>query len=62
MAASAHFASEAARHPHAVPDPLVLAIEIGGTLTRVAASRGGAPAVVRLPTPNYLDTPTVSGV
>lgn len=41
--------------------PLVLAIEIGGTMMRIAASRGSAPVVVRVATPNYLDMPDAKG-
>ena len=40
------------------PAPLVLAIEVGGTTMRLAAARGAhTSAVLRVPTPNYLDAP-----
>ena len=40
------------------PAPLVLAVEVGGTTMRLAAARGAhTAAVLRVPTPNYLDVP-----
>jgi C7-cyclitol 7-kinase len=56
LATSMPVSSAARRTPGDVA-PLVLAIEIGGTMMRIAASRGGAPDVVRVATPNYLDLP-----